>query len=83
MSAPLVLLHVSMIIINLISYNGSPDQTLLKLFLEDMLRKLSTAFNHPLPEELEVKNSHSRERMNVSFNDAVSCQDYIASVVDE
>jgi len=78
MWAPLVLLHVSMIIINLISNNRSLEQNLLKLFSDDMLRKLSTAFYHPTAWRNGSKNSHSTEEINV-FN----CQDYTASVVDE
>jgi len=72
-----------MIIINLISNDRSLDKTLLKLFLEGMLRKLSTAFYHPTASRNGRKNSHSTEEINVLFNDAVNCQDYIASVVEE
>jgi len=78
MLAPLVLLQFSMTIINLISNNRSLDQTLLKLFSEDMLRKLSTVFYHPTASRNGSKNSHSTEEINV-----FKCQDYTASVVDE
>jgi hypothetical protein len=48
-----------MIIINPISNYRSLDQTLSKLFLEDMLRKLPTAFYHPNASINGRKNSHS------------------------
>lgn len=81
--SPIGTLHVSMIIINLISNNRSLDQTLLKIFLEDMLQKLSTAFYHPTALRTGSKNSHSAEEINVLFSNAVNCQDYIASLADE